>query len=44
MIFAKESEENYITEIFKIIEVTRKSPRPVFELEDLNQTPIDGQF
>jgi hypothetical protein len=44
MIFAKGSEENYSTEIFKIIKVILKSPRPVYELEDLNQTPIEDQF
>jgi hypothetical protein len=44
MIFAKGAEQNYSTEIFKIIKVIRKSPRPVYELEDLNQTPIEGQF
>jgi hypothetical protein len=44
MIFAKGSEQNYRTEIFKFIKVIRKIPRPVYELEDLNQTPIDGQF
>jgi hypothetical protein len=36
MIFAKGSEQNYSTEIFKIIKVIPKSPRPVYELEDLN--------
>jgi hypothetical protein len=44
MIFAKGSEQNFSTEIFKIIKVIRKSPRPVYEMEDLHQTPIDGQF
>jgi hypothetical protein len=44
MIFAKGAKQNYSTEIFKIIKVIRKSPRPVYELEDLNQTPIEGQF
>jgi hypothetical protein len=28
----------------KIIKVIRRDPRPVYELEDLNRTPIDGQF
>jgi hypothetical protein len=44
MIFAKGSEQNFSTEIFKIIKVIRRIPRPVYELEDLKQTPIDGQF
>jgi hypothetical protein len=43
MIFAKGTEENYSTRIFKIIKVIPKSPRPVHELEDLNQTPIEGK-
>jgi hypothetical protein len=44
MIFAKGSEQNYSTEIFEIIKVIPKIPRPVYELEDLKQTPIEGQF
>jgi hypothetical protein len=44
MLFAKGSEQNYSTEIFNIIKVIPKSPRPVYELEDLNQTPTEGQF
>jgi hypothetical protein len=28
----------------KIIKVIRRTPRPVYELEDLNSTHIDGQF
>jgi hypothetical protein len=44
MIFAKGSIQNYNTEIFKIIKVIPKNPRPVYELEDLNRTPIEGQF
>jgi dTDP-glucose pyrophosphorylase len=44
MIFAKGATQNYTTEIFKIIKVIPKSPRPVYELEDLNQTSIENQF
>jgi hypothetical protein len=29
---------------FSKLVVIRRIPRPVYELEDLNQTPIDGQF
>jgi transposase InsO family protein len=43
MIFSKGSEQNYTTEIFVINKVIRK-PRPVYELSDLNNTPIEGQF
>jgi len=42
--FAKGAEQNYTTEIFRIIKVVPRKPRPVYELEDLNKTPIDGQF
>jgi len=31
-------------EIFRIIKVVYTTPSPVYELEDLNKTPIDGQF
>jgi hypothetical protein len=44
MKFAKDSKQNYTTEIFKISKVIQRLPRPVYELEDLNKTPIDGQF
>jgi hypothetical protein len=44
MIFAKVSEQNYTTEIFRNVKVINRSPRPVYELEDLNNSPIDGQF
>jgi hypothetical protein len=42
--FAKESQQNYIDEIFKIINEIRRIPRPVYELEDNNGTLIVGQF
>jgi hypothetical protein len=42
--FAKEGEQNYITEIFKIKNVICRTPRPVYELEDLNNSLIEGQF
>jgi transposase InsO family protein len=44
MKFAKGGEQNYTTEVFRIIKVIRRTPRPVFELEDLNRKLIDGQF
>jgi hypothetical protein len=44
MHFAKGAEQNYTTEIFKINKVIRREPRPVYELEDLNGTHIEGQF
>ena len=42
--FAKSPEQNFSTEIFRIIKVIHRTPRPVFELEDLNRKVIDGQF
>jgi len=44
MKFAKAAEHNFSTEIFKIVKVIHTRPRVVYELEDLNGTPIDGQF
>jgi len=44
MKFAKGGEHNYTTDIFRIIKVIRRTPRPVYELEDLNGKVIDGQF
>jgi len=42
--FSKWSEQNYSTEIFRIVKVIPRTPRPVYKLEDLNKQPIDGQF
>ena len=42
--FAKGGEQNYTTEIFKVRKVVRRTPRPVFELEDLRGQEIEGQF
>jgi hypothetical protein len=44
MRFAKGSEQNYSTELFRVTKVIRRRPRPVYELQDLNNTPIEGQF
>jgi hypothetical protein len=44
MRFAKGGEQNYSTEIFRIAKVIRRTPRPVYELHDLRQQAIDGQF
>ena len=44
MKFAKGSEQNFSTEIFRVVKVIERWPRPFYELEDLNRTPIDGQF
>jgi len=42
--FAKAAEQNFSTEIFRVTKVTDRRPRVVYELEDLNGEPIDGQF
>ena len=42
--FAKGSEKNYTEEIFKINKVINWTPRPVYELEDMNGTSIEVQF
>ena len=44
MKFSIGDEQNYTTEMFRIIKVIRRTPRPVYELEDLNGTIIDGQL
>jgi len=42
--FAKSAEQNFSTEIFRIVKVIPRTPRPVYEPEDLNKQPIDGQL
>jgi hypothetical protein len=44
MKFKKGAEQNFSQEIFRINKVVKRTPRPVYELEDLNKTPIEGQF
>ena len=44
MKFAKAAENNFSTGILRIAKVIDRRPRAVYELEDLNGTPIDGQF
>jgi len=44
MTFAKGGEKNFSTQIFRITKVIERRPRPVYELEDLNKMPIEGQF
>ena len=40
----KGAEQNFSQEKFRINKVIKTTPRPVYELEDLNKTPIEGQF
>jgi len=42
MKFAKGGEQTFSTEIFRITKVIEREPRPVYELGDLNKTPIEG--
>ena len=44
MKFAKTSKHKFGIEIMRIVKVIHRSPRLVYELEDLNGTPIDDQF
>ena len=44
MRFAKGSEPNYTDEKFRILKAIPMTPRPVYELEDLNGTLIEGQY
>jgi len=44
MKFAKGGEQNYTTEIFKVRNIVHRTPRPVFELEDLRGREIEVQF
>ena len=44
MKFAKALEQNFSTEIFRISKIIYRKPRPVYEQEDLNKTPIDRLF
>jgi len=44
MRFANAAEQNFSTEIFKVAKVICRRPLAVYELEDLNGTPNDGQF
>jgi len=44
MKFAKGGKQKFSTEIFRITKVIERRPRPVYKLEDLNMTPIEGQY
>ena len=44
MKFAKGYEQNFTTGIFRNPKVIERIPRPVYELHNLNKTPIDDQF
>ena len=44
MKFAKGSEHNYTDDIFRIVNVIRRMPRPVYKMEDLYGMLIEGQL
>jgi len=44
MKFAKTAEQNFCRKIFRIAMVIQGRPRPLYELDDLNGTFIEGQF
>jgi hypothetical protein len=44
MKFKKGAEKNFSREKFRIKKFIKTTPRPVYELEELNKTPIEGQF
>jgi hypothetical protein len=44
MKFARRFEQNWTLEVFRISKVLRRSPRHVYELEDLRDESIEGQF
>jgi len=42
--FAKDGEQPFSKEIFRTTKFIQRRPRPVYEFEYLNKTPIEGQF
>jgi hypothetical protein len=42
--FAKVSEQMFSTEIFLVVNVIQRIPKPVYGLIDLRSRPIEGQF
>jgi len=44
MKFAKNAQQNFCTEIFRIAKVIARRLRPLYKLEYLNGTLLDGQF
>ena len=42
--FAKGYDQNFSTDIFQVVKIIRRVPQPVYELSDLQDRPIDGQF
>jgi hypothetical protein len=42
--FAKGYEQTFSTIIFRVVKVFQRMPQPVYELPDLQDRPIAGQF
>jgi hypothetical protein len=42
--FAKGYGQTFSTEIFSVVNVIQRMPQPVYELSDLQDRPIEGQF
>ena len=42
--FGKGGEQNFSTDLFRILKVVDRRPWPIYELEDLNKTPIEERF
>ena len=42
--FSTGYEQTFSTEIFRVVKVIRRVPQPVYELSDLQDRPIEGQF
>ena len=42
--FAKGYEQNFSTEIFRVVKVIQRLPQPVYEVSDLQARHIEGQF
>jgi len=44
MKFAKGGEQIFSTEVFRSTKFIERWPRTIYELEDLNKSPIEGEF
>jgi hypothetical protein len=44
VMFARGYEQTFSTEIFRFVKVIQRIPQPVYELSDLQDRPIEGQF
>jgi hypothetical protein len=42
--FAKGYEQTFSTKIFRVAKVIQRVPQPVYELTDMQDRPIEGQF